>query len=331
VTEQKIGTNLMPLADAVIDRFPDIPLRIGTRRSPMAMHQANAVKDLIGKVVPGLPVELVPMTTAADQWQGELAALGGKGHFVKEIDQALMAGRVDIAVHCLKDVPGDVPLAQGTAFGAILKRDDPSDVLVTRDGTKLADLPAGAKLGTGAVRRRAQLARHRPDLRTERLRGLVGTRLGRLDSEEFDGMVLALAGLHRINEEGRPYEILPPSVILSAVGAGVIVVQARTSDEVIMNLLSEFSDEETTREVNAERAMLHALQGHCNSPIAGRCLTMPNGRLQMRGMVFNRDGSRFVESVEESDAGKDAATLGFIVGADLLKKGARELITATQK
>jgi hydroxymethylbilane synthase len=288
------------------------------------------VKTLIEKAAPGIVVEICGMTTAADQWQGELAVLGGKGHFVKEIDQALIAGRVDIAVHCLKDVPGDVPLAAGTAFGCFLKRDDPSDIVVTRDGMPLADFPAGSKLGTGAVRRRAQLAKHRPDLRTERLRGLVGTRLGRLDSGEFDGMVLALAGLQRLGETGRPFEVLPPDFMLSAVGAGVIVVQARVVDAPVMSLLEEFNDTETARHMDAERAMLHALQGHCNSPIAGRCLTLPDGQLEMRGMVFNRDGSRFVESCETGDP-NDAATLGFIVAADLLKQGARKLITATQK
>jgi len=187
---------------------------------------------------------------------------------------------------------------------------------------------SGSKLGTGAVRRRAQLAKHRPDLRTERLRGLVGTRLGRLDSGEFDGWSWPWPGLSGSAKLGG-LRGPAPDFMLSAVGAGVVVVQARVVDAPVMSLLEEFNDTETARHMDAERAMLHALQGHCNSPIAGRCLTLPDGNWRCVD-VFNRDGSLFVESCETGDP-NDAATLGFIVAADLLKQGARKLITATQK
>jgi len=328
------------LTHLLADRFGDRPLRIGTRNSPMALHQANHVKDLIAKHASGIEVELVPTTTTADLWQGDLAELGGKGNFTKEIDRKLMGADVDIAVHCMKDVPGDVPLAEGTAFGAYLERDDVHDVVVTRDGTPLADLPAGSLIGTSSVRRRAQLHMHRPDLRTERIRGNVNSRLGKLDADDkWAALILARAGLERIDALDRHIEVLPVEFhpahggvvgMVPAVGAGVIGIQARSADAPVMRLLEVLSHPATACHILAERVMLHMLQGHCNSPIAGHASTTADGQLSLIGMVFNRDGSAFVRSHAWGDPA-DPATLGSRVAADLLHQGARYLITATRK
>ncbi|MGP3917703.1 hydroxymethylbilane synthase [Nonomuraea sp. 10N515B] len=328
------------LIDLISDTFVDRPLRIGTRSSPMALHQANDVRDRIRKRVPGLDVELVPMTTSADLWPGDLAELGGKGNYTKEIDRALMSAQVDIAVHCMKDVPGDVPLPQGTAFGAYLEREDVHDVVVTRDGTPLADIPAGSVIGTSSVRRRAQLHMHRPDLRSERIRGNVNSRLAKLDEDPaYAALILARAGLGRIDALDRHIEVLPLEFhpvdegivsMVPAVGAGVIGIQARTADSPIMRLLDELNDPATAAHMLAERTMLHMLRGHCNSPIAGHASTTPDGQMSLYGMVFNRDGSAFVRAHLWGNP-SDPATLGSRVAADLLHQGARHLITATRK
>ena len=326
------------LIDALSDSFPDRPLRIGTRGSPMARHQAGDVRDRIRRRVPGLDVELVPMATTADLWPGDLAELGGKDLYTKEIDRALVGGRVDIAVHCMKDVPGDVPLPAGLAFGAFLEREDVRDVLVTRDGIPLAEMPANSVVGTSSVRRRAQLHAYRPDLRVEPIRGNVGSRLAKLDEGHgYAGLLLARAGLARIGALDRHLEVLPPEFhpagsgivsMVPAVGAGVICVQARRTDTSIMRLLGELNHPVTAAHVLAERTMLHMLRGHCNSPIAGYASTA-DGRMSLYGMVFNRDGSRFVRA-HLWGSPSDPATLGSRVAADLLHQGARRLITATR-
>lgn len=327
------------LIDLLSDTFPDRPLRVGTRSSPMALTQAEDVKDRIRKRVPGLDVELVPMTTTADLWPGDLAELGGKGNYTKEIDRALMSAQVDIAVHCMKDVPGDVPLPDGTAFGAYLERQDVHDVVVTRDGTPLADIPAGSVIGTSSVRRRAQLHMHRPDLRSERIRGNVNSRLDKLDQgHKFAALILARAGLNRIGALDRHVEVLPIEFhparevvsMVPAVGAGVIGIQARSADTPVMRLLDELNHPSTAAHMLAERTMLHMLRGHCNSPIAGHASTTADGQMSLIGMVFNRDGSAFVRSHCWGDP-SDPATLGSRVAADLLHQGARHLITATRK
>lgn len=328
------------VATLVRDRFPDTPLRIGTRTSPMALAQAEGVKARIEARVPGLAVELVGMETSADLWPGDLHELGGKGNFTKEIDRALAGGRVDVAVHCLKDVPGDVPLPAGTVFGAHLERDDVHDVALFPASSpfrRLEDLPSGALVGTSSVRRRAQLGLYRPDLRVERSRGNVNSRLARLDEGgHFDAMILARAGLGRIGMAERPYQLLPVEhadgdaavAILPAIGAGIISLQARSADSPVLRLLDDFNHVVTAQCATAERVMLHMLMGHCNSPIAGHAVRCPDGQLHLRGMVFNRDGSEFVHAAAWH---RDPGALGSMVAADLLRQGARNLITATKK
>lgn len=299
-------------------------LRLGTRTSPLAMTQARTVAGRL-KELTDVTVEVVGIHTRGDLHRGHLGELGGKGAFMREIDRALLAGRVDLAVHCLKDVPGDEPRPDGLAFGAYVTRDDTSDVMLfpaASEARRLADLPPGARVGTSAVRRRAQLGRLRPDLLVDDLRGNVNSRLGRLDAgDEFDAIVLARASLARLGIE-RPGEALD---MVPAVGSGVLVVDCRRADPDVIDLVRLLDDDETRRCVRAERAMLHGLRGHCNSPIAGHARLERDGQLSLRGMVFTRDGSRFVHSQEWSAPDK-GAELGAYVAGDLLRKGARDLI-----
>jgi hydroxymethylbilane synthase len=325
------------LVDDLRERFEGTPLRVGTRTTPLAQAQTRRVMDAIERVAPDLRLAVANIETSADLWSGDLSLLGGKGNFTKEIDRALITGAIDIAVHSMKDVPGDVPLPKGTAFGAYLERGDVHDVVISRDGRHLDELPAGAKIGTSAVRRRAQLSLYRPDLAIERVRGGIDTRIKKLDAGEYDALLLARTGLERINLDHRITEVLPTSwtddetiAMVPAVGAAVIGVQARVEDEPVMRLLDEINHPATALHITAERTMLHMLRGHCNSPIAGHAHTAPDGQLSLFGMVFNRDGSDWVRSHSWGPT-DDPASLGAWVAGDLLKQGARRLITATKR
>lgn len=308
-------------------------VRLGTRSSPMALAQAHLVADLLRKEEPGLRVELVPVTTEADRWQGDLAKLGGKGLFVKQIDAMVQRGEVDLAVHCMKDVPGDVPVPEGLVFAGCLPRDDVRDVLVFPEGSSLRtldDLPPGAALATSAVRRRAQVARMRPDLEVVRVRGAVGTRIDKLDGRKpvdtpLDAMIVATSGLERLELTDRGRQVFTVDEMLPAVGAGVLGLECREGDGPVKELLARLNHGRTMTEVTAERAMLHDLQGHCNSPIAGHCVTEPDGRLSLRGMVFSADGSAVVRA-HVSGAGGDPVDLGARAAAELLGQGARGII-----
>jgi hydroxymethylbilane synthase len=302
-------------------------VRIGTRSSPMAMHQAEQVATALQAADPMVTTELVKVTTSGDQWLGDLAKLGGKGAFVREIDRMLLGGGVDLAVHCLKDIPGEVPTPKGLVFAAFLARENVHDAVISRTGKTLAELPPGAVIGTSSVRRAAQLRRHFPHLQIKPLRGNVNTRLMRVDEGHFDAIVAAAAGLHRLNEAGRITELLPLELMCPAIGAGILALQCRSGDAGVRALSARLNDPETSRHAIAERAMLHALQGHCNSPIAGYASTEPDGQLSLRGKVFSLDGSRCLES-HHVGMPEDPAALGYFVGADLLRQGARAIIDA---
>ncbi|PSJ25592.1 hydroxymethylbilane synthase [Streptosporangium nondiastaticum] len=314
--------------------FPERTLRIGTRSSPMALAQVEQVSALLRKHEPELKIDVVPVTTEADKWQGDLAQLGGKGLYVKEIDTMLQRGDVDMAVHCVKDVPGDRPLPQGLIFAAYLLRDDVRDVLLFPDGSDrrtLDDLPPGAIVGTSAVRRKAQINRVRPDLSVVRVRGAVGSRVEKLDGKrkvdaKLDAMVLATSGLERLGIAHRGRQVFSADEMLPAVGAGTLGLECRRDDAAVAALLARLNDERTLTEITAERVMLHGLRGHCNSPIAGHCITDPDGRLSLRGMVFSRDGSKFVHAHIWGESDNDPATLGTRVCAELLRQGARDII-----
>lgn len=320
-----------------MNTFPaDRTLRIGTRSSPMALAQANLVADLLRKEQPGLQVELVPVTTEADRWHGDLSELGGKGLFVKQIDVMLQRGEVDLAVHCVKDVPGDTPLPEGLVFAAHLPRDDVRDVLLFPEGSELRtldDLPAGATVATSAVRRKAQLHRLRPDLDVVRVRGAVGTRIDTLDGRKQSGsrpdaMILASSGLARLELTHRGRQVFTVQEILPAVGSGALGLECRHDDGPTAGLLSRLDHERTTAEITAERAMLGDLRGHCNSPIAGHCTTAPDGALTLRGMVFSADGSTSVHTHLTARSTDSPATLGARAAADLLQQGAADIILA---
>jgi hydroxymethylbilane synthase len=230
-------------------------------------------------------------------------------------------------VHCLKDIPGDVPAPQGLTFAAYLAREDVRDAVISRTGATLAELPDGAVIGTSAVRRAAQLRLHYPHVKIKPLRGNVNTRLMRLEEGHFDAIVAAVAGLHRVNEAHRITEILSLETMCPAVGAGIIALRCRTANTEIRALSAALNDAETDRHATAERAMLHALQGHCNSPIAGYASTEITGKLTLRGKVFTLDGSQWLDS-HHWGVPEDPAALGYFVGADLLRQGARAIIDA---
>jgi len=308
-------------------------LRLGTRASPMALAQARLVAGLLAERAPEVEVRLVPTTTTADRWDGDLAVLGGKGLFVTAIDERLLNREVDVAVHCVKDLPGDVDRPDELVTAAYLSRADVADVLVVPDGAPAAtleDLPSGARIGTSAVRRAAQLRRMRPDLAITRVRGAVGTRLAELDrgTTPLDAMVVAAAGLDRLGLADRARQRFTPRELLPAVGAGVLTVECHRDDDALTGLLAALDHAATRRAVTAERALLRGLRGHCNSPIAGHCRTLPDGRLHLRGIVFTPDGTRMADAEHRAAPGGDPAELGRAVCADLVAAGAQEIIAA---
>jgi hydroxymethylbilane synthase len=297
------------------------PLRIATRGSPMALRQAALVRDRLVAAHPELAaddaVEIVPIRTAGDRAQDRrLAEIGGKGLFTKEIEEGLRAGRVDLAVHSLKDMETWLP--QGLAIGCVLPRDDPRDALVARGGARLADLPAGARVGTASLRRQAQLLRHRSDLAIEPIRGNAGTRLDKLESGGFAAIVLALAGLERLGEAHRASEILSPEVMLPAVGQGALAVECCAADEAVRRLLAPLHDPDTALCVAAERAMLAALDGSCRTPIAGLA-TLDGELLTLDARLLQPDGSAELRARRTGPAG-GAERLGTEIGEELRRR-----------
>jgi hydroxymethylbilane synthase len=268
------------------------PLRIGTRGSPMALFQAGLVRDRLRAAHPDLAaegaVELVAIRTTGDRVQTRLLAeIGGKGLFTKEIEEALIDRRIDLAVHSLKDM--ETVLPEGLDIGCVLARDDPRDALVSRGGG-LADLPRGARIGTASLRRRAQLLRYRGDFAIAPMRGNVGTRLDKLAAGEVDALVLALCGLERLGKAGVASEILAPELMLPAVGQGALAIECRAADEALRQRLAPLNDPATAASVAAERAMLAALDGSCRTPIAGLA-TIAEGRLGLDALLLAPDGN----------------------------------------
>jgi hydroxymethylbilane synthase len=304
----------------------------------MALAQAQQVRELILDNLPDVwvDVDIVGMQTRADLWQGDLTAIGGKGNFTKEIDDALVGGRVDIAVHCMKDVPGDVPLTEGTGFAAFLPRDDVHDVLVSSDNRGFSQLPAGARIGTSSVRRRVQLLMARSDLNVQPIRSNVDSRLAKLDSGDYDALVLGRAGMLRLGLPGRISEIFPITAngstpaMVPAIGAGTLGVQARLDDDEVFSLFSRINDVTTARCIAAERAMLTALGGHCNSPIAGYAEMLPDGSISMIGLVFNEDGTKFAHAKAGGPA-QEPEKIGAAIASDLISQGAQEMIESTRR
>lgn len=298
-------------------------LRIATRRSPLAMWQARHVARLLGEAHPGLECELLPMRTQGDKLlDAPLAKVGGKGLFVKELESALLESRADIAVHSMKDVP--VALPAGLHLPVIMRRADPRDALVSTTAASIAALPEGARVGTSSLRRQCQLLAVRPDLHVENLRGGVDTRLQKLDAGEFDAILLACAGLDRLERADCIRERVEPSVLLPAIGQGAMGIECRAGDERTGALIAVLDDAQTAACVGAERAMNERLQGGCQVPIAGHAVLEGDG-LHLRALVAALDGSRVIRH-EARGAAAQFHSLGAGVGSALLDDGAGEIL-----
>lgn len=298
-------------------------LRIATRESPLALWQANHVKGLLERAHAGLAVELVPMTTAGDQLlDRSLAASGGKGLFVKELEQALLERRADLAVHSMKDVPAQLP--EGLCLGAFLAGEDPRDALVSARYAGLAALPPGGVVGTASLRRQAQLRALRPDLVVQTLRGNVGTRLRKLDEGAFDAILLAGAGLLRLGLQARIRESLPVEQFVPAIAQGVIGIECRSADSATRDRLAPLHDAASATRLAAERALNARLGGACTVPVAGHA-TLLGARLRLDALVAAPDGSRVVRAALEGDAAL-AGEIGRRLAEQLLDAGAREIL-----
>ncbi|MFF3950658.1 hydroxymethylbilane synthase [Streptomyces sp. NPDC001902] len=300
-------------------------IRIVSRSSPMALAQVERVRTELAALHPGIRTEVVPVTTSGDRWMGDLAQLGGKGAFTKEVDATLLEGRADLAVHCVKDVPADRPLPAGTVFAAFLKRDDIRDALVHPGGLTLDRLPPGTRIGTSSVRRIAQIMAAHPHLTCVPMRGNANRRLEKLAAGDADALLLAVSGLERIGRTDVISEVLPVETMIPPIGAGVLALQCREGDAGTIDVVSDLGDPAAHRETTAERMFLHVLQGHCNSPIAGYAHAERDGRLSLRARVFSPDGKTVLDAHEWAGP-LDPATLGTSVAVALLRQGARELI-----
>ncbi|QUG77578.1 hydroxymethylbilane synthase [Erwinia sp. E602] len=298
-------------------------LRIATRQSPLALWQAEYVQQRLLSCHPGLRVELVPMVTRGDViLDTPLAKVGGKGLFVKELEQAMLDGRADIAVHSMKDVP--VAFPEGLGLVTICEREDPHDAFVSHHYESVDALPQGAIVGTSSLRRQCQLSARRPDLVIRSLRGNVGTRLGKLDAGEYDAIILAVAGLKRLGLHARIRQVMPAEESLPAVGQGAVGIECRLDDADTIALLAVLNDEDTACRVRAERAMNLRLEGGCQVPI-GSYAILEGDRLWLRGLVGSPDGSQMICG-ERRGPRDDAEKMGISLAEELLEKGARDIL-----
>lgn len=299
-------------------------LRIATRKSQLALWQAEHVKKLLRGAHADLEVELLPITTQGDRIQDKsLATIGGKGLFIKELETAMQEGRADLAVHSMKDVPADMP--EGFCIAAVLERADPRDALVVRGSARsLHELPKGARVGSSSLRRQAQLYALRPDLSVETLRGNVDTRLRKLEEGNFDAILLACAGLDRLQLSARITCRLEPELCLPAVGQGVIGIECRDKDARTLDLLAALNHTPTRTTLAAERAFAQRLGGSCTSPIAGYAQLSGN-TLHMHGVVAEPDGSRLIKS-SVSGTASDPSAIGVALAEKLLAAGAEALL-----
>lgn len=299
-------------------------LRIATRRSPLALWQAEHVQRQLAARHPGLAVSLVPLVTSGDRAASALPEAGGKGLFVKELEEALQDGRADLAVHSMKDVPAQLP--PGLTLAAFLAAEDPRDAFVSSRHATIRALPPGARVGTASLRRQAQLRAERPDVAVIEVRGNVGTRLQRLDEGKFDALLLACAGLKRLDLAPRIRETLDAQRFVPAVGQGVIGIECRADDAATRARVQALDDPLSATRLQAERALNAALGGSCRAPVAGHA-RITEGRLQLTGLVARPDGTRIVK---DSIAGPapQAAELGTTLAERLLAAGGAEILRA---
>ncbi len=300
-------------------------LVIATRESPLALYQANHVAGLLRGLYPACDVQLLGMTTRGDQiLDRSLAAIGGKGLFIKELEQAIEAGQADLAVHSLKDVPMDMP--EGFALAAILPREDPHDALVSGRYDSLAALPAGAVVGTSSLRREAALRAGFPHLKIEPLRGNVGTRLRKLDEGQYDAIILAAAGLKRLGLAARIRAILPTEQSLPAVGQGALAIEIHASRAELHDWLQPLHDADTTACTRAERAFSRGLSGSCHTPLAAHAV-IEDGQVWLRGFLAAPDGTRILRGDARGNRG-DPDAIGARLADDFKSRGAIEILAA---
>ncbi len=298
-------------------------LRIATRKSPLALWQAEHVKARLRQAHPGLDVELVTFSTQGDKiLDTPLAKIGGKGLFVKELEVALLDGRADIAAHSMKDVPMDFP--DGLFLSTILPREEPCDAFVSNRFERIDELPQGAVVGTCSLRRRCQLLGRRPDLVIRDLRGNVNSRLSKLDNGDYDAIILACAGLLRLEMGERITQRLPADWILPAVGQGAVGLEAREGDETVLSLLAPLDDVDTHDRVRAERALNRRLEGGCQVPIASFA-ELDGDQLHLRALVGEPDGSRIIDG-EIRGHRNEGETLGTRLAEQLLSQGADAIL-----
>ncbi len=297
---------------------------IATRGSKLALWQAEWIKSLLKEIDPEFEIELNKIKTTGDKiLDVPLAQVGGKGLFVKEIEEAMLRGEADLAVHSMKDVPTDLP--EGLHLSAITKREDPRDAFIAgKDIKSFNDLPQGANVGTSSLRRMCQLMSKRPDLKITQLRGNVDTRLRKLADGEFDAIILATAGVKRLGFADRITEKLSVDISLPAIGQGAVGIECRADDDFINGLLAKLDHEETSVCVRAERAFLKKLEGGCQVPIAAYA-ELKDSKIVISGLVGSLDGKTLIKASLEGKP-EEAESLGLKVAEDLLSKGAKEIL-----
>ncbi|MGD9080240.1 MAG: hydroxymethylbilane synthase [Desulfobacterales bacterium] len=301
----------------------DNPIKIGTRGSKLALWQANWVKSVLQNKFPSTPIELIIIKTQGDKiLDVPLAKVGGKGLFVKEIEQALLSRRIDIAVHSMKDMPADIP--QGLCIGAIPERENPADVFISSSGAGFNDLAAGSAIGTSSLRRGAQLRHARPDIVIRSIRGNLDTRLKKLESEAFDALVLAAAGVKRLNLEHKITEYLDLDFMLPAIGQGALCIETRKDDAIVGPLVASLDHASTRAVVAGERAFLNRLEGGCQVPIAGHGRINGN-QFVLTALVAEIDGSRVIKG-KKTGLLNSSETIGIDLAEELLARGADKIL-----
>lgn len=299
-------------------------IRIGTRASLLALWQANWIKDTLEEQNTGIKVELIKIKTTGDKiLDVPLAKVGGKGLFVKEIEDALLSNKIDLAVHSMKDVPTDLP--EGLHIASVTEREDPRDALLSRGGCKMMELPHNAKIGTSSLRRQAQILNVRPDFEINQLRGNLDTRIKKLTTKELDAVILAAAGIRRMGWTDKITEYIPTEVCLPAIGQGAVGVETRVDDDTISGLVSRLNHEPTSIAVRAERAFLKRLEGGCQVPIAA--FGEINGKkIKLRGLVGRIDGSEIIKDSLEGSVER-VEEIGVELAEKLLSMGAGEILS----
>ena len=296
---------------------------IGSRGSQLALWQANWVKSELERLHSNADIDIRIIATSGDKIQDvPLSKIGGKGLFVKEIEEALLANEIDLAVHSMKDVPMELPTELG--ISVITKRENPLDVLISKNGEKLADLPQGATIGTSSLRRSSQLLKYRDDFKIHPLRGNVDTRLRKVEEGKYDAILLASAGLNRLGWANRITEEISPDILLPAMGQGALGIETRLDDTKIYDFISTLNHEQTHYAVSAERSMVGRLDGGCQVPI-GAYARVEKGLIKLKGLVASLDGE-IIYKLENVGPVDDAINIGQELGAQLLKMGANEIL-----